>query len=42
MTVGLTVYFMMWPVVVAGIMFVIGRGFYKEWAQARREGRKII
>lgn len=42
MTVGLTIYFMMWPLVVAGIMFVIGRAFYREWAQARREGRTII
>ncbi|GAA4480376.1 hypothetical protein GCM10023190_25060 [Enteractinococcus fodinae] len=42
MTTGLTIYFMMWPLAVASIMFVIGRGFYKEWARARREGRMII
>lgn len=42
MTVGFTFYLLMWPVVVAIIMFVIARGFFKEWAQARREGRMLI
>lgn len=42
MTEVLTFYLLMWPVLVAGIMFVIARGFFKEWAQARREGRMII
>ena len=42
MTAGLTFYILMWPVLVAGGMFVIARGFFKEWAEARREGRTII
>jgi len=42
MTLGLTFYLLMWPVLVACIMYVIARGFIKEWAQARREGRMII
>ncbi|HEY4535813.1 MAG TPA: putative transporter small subunit [Enteractinococcus sp.] len=42
MTVGFTFYLLMWPVLVAIIMFVIARGFFKEWAQARREGRMLI
>lgn len=42
MTVGLTIYVLMWPILVGGTMFVIARGFFKEWAQARREGRMII
>jgi len=42
MTVGLTFYVLMWPVLVAGCMYVIARGFFKEWAEARREGRTII
>lgn len=42
MTVGLTIYILMWPVLVAAIMVVIARGFFKEWAQARREGRMMI
>lgn len=42
MTAGLTFYVLMWPVLVGGTMFVIARGFFKEWAQARRAGRMII
>lgn len=42
MTVGLTIYFLIWPVLVAGMMYVIARGFFKDWAEARREGRMII
>lgn len=42
MTIGLTIYVLMWPVLVAAIMFAIGRGFFKDWAEARREGRMII
>lgn len=42
MTVGLTLYVLIWPVLVAIIMFAIARGFFKEWAQARREGRMIV
>ena len=38
----LTVYVLMWPVIVAGTLFIIVRGFLKEWAKARREGRQII
>lgn len=42
MTVGLTIYILMWPILVACVMFAIARGFFKEWAAARREGRMII
>ncbi|WP_022870009.1 putative transporter small subunit [Yaniella halotolerans] len=42
MTVGLTIYILMWPVLVATVMFAIARGFFKEWLKARREGRMII
>lgn len=38
----LTCYVLVWPVLVAIVLFVIGRGFFKEWAEARREGRSII
>nr|WP_227993532.1 putative transporter small subunit [Pseudactinotalea sp. HY160] len=38
----LTVYILMWPVIVAGVLFVLCRGFMKEWLEARREGRDII
>lgn len=38
----LTVYVLIWPVIVAGTLLVIARGFFKEWTGARREGRSII
>ena len=41
-TLLLTVYVLIWPVIVAGTLYVISRGFFKEWAQSRREGRSII
>ncbi|MGJ9402254.1 putative transporter small subunit [Arthrobacter sp. KK5.5] len=38
----LTLYVLIWPVVVAGTLFVIARAFFREWAQARRDGRNLI
>lgn len=38
----LSVYVLMWPVIVAGVLFVISRAFLSEWRQSRREGRDII
>lgn len=38
----LTVYVLMWPAIVAGVLFVLVRGFMREWLAARREGRDII
>lgn len=38
----LTFYVLMWPVIVAVVMFVIGRAFLSEWMEARREGRDLI
>lgn len=38
----LTVYVMVWPVIVGAVLLLILQGFIKEWAQARREGRDII
>ncbi|WP_225217257.1 MULTISPECIES: putative transporter small subunit [Arthrobacter] len=38
----LTVYVLIWPVIVAGTLAVICRGFFRDWAEARREGRRII
>ncbi|MGO1183037.1 MAG: putative transporter small subunit [Micrococcaceae bacterium] len=42
MTLGLTLYVLIWPILVAIIMFVIARGFFADWREARREGRSII
>lgn len=41
-TAALTVYVLMWPVLVAVVLFVISRGFFREWAQSRRDGRDLI
>lgn len=41
-TVLLTLYVLIWPVIVAGTLFVICRAFFREWREAKREGRDII
>jgi hypothetical protein len=41
-TIALTVYVLMWPVIVAVVLFIIGRAFTNDWLKARREGRDII
>jgi len=38
----LTLYVLIWPVIVAATLWVITRGFFAEWRQARQEGRSII
>ncbi|GHD03747.1 putative transporter small subunit [Zhihengliuella salsuginis] len=38
----LTLYVLIWPVLVAGVLFGIARSFLREWATARREGRRLI
>ncbi|WP_215401671.1 MULTISPECIES: putative transporter small subunit [unclassified Leucobacter] len=41
-TIWLTIYVLIWPVVVAGTLFVIVRAFYRDWKESRREGRDLI
>lgn len=41
-TVALSVYVLMWPAIVAVVLFVISRGFFREWAEARRKGERLI
>lgn len=41
-TILLTCYVLIWPLLVAVVLFVISRGFFSEWREARREGRSII
>ncbi len=38
----LTIYVLIWPVIVAGTLVVIVRGFVKEALQAKRDGEVII
>ncbi|WP_217697552.1 putative transporter small subunit [Nocardia donostiensis] len=42
MTALLTLYVLIWPLVVAGVLFVIIRAFVREWRKAKAEGRDII
>ena len=41
-TVALSVYVLMWPVIVAGVLIVICRAFFREWAEARRNGETMV
>jgi hypothetical protein len=41
-TIWLTVYVLIWPVIVAGVLVQIVRAFFRDWVQSRREGRSII
>ncbi|WP_413318808.1 putative transporter small subunit [Agrococcus sp. 1P02AA] len=42
MTIALTIYVLLWPVIVAGVLTVITRSFVRELRAAKREGRPII
>lgn len=42
MTALLTAYVLMWPVIVAGVLFAIVRGFAKDVKTAHEEGRTVI
>lgn len=41
-TTALTVYVLMWPAIVAIVLFIISRAFFAEWREARRNGEDII
>ena len=41
-TLALTAYVLIWPVIVAFVLYFLGRGFVKDWLQARKDGRSII
>lgn len=38
----LTVYVLMWPVIVAGVLWVLCKGFVKDWLESRKAGRRMI
>lgn len=38
----LTLYILIWPVLVAVVLFVLGRAFIQEFRAAKREGRPLI
>ncbi|MDI9916324.1 putative transporter small subunit [Rhodococcus sp. IEGM 1379] len=38
----LTIYVLIWPVLVAVVLAVISRGFIKDWMEARRNGEDLV
>nr|WP_237517669.1 MULTISPECIES: putative transporter small subunit [Streptomyces] len=38
----MSAYVLVWPVLVAVVLFVISRAFFREWAEARRKGEDLI
>jgi hypothetical protein len=42
MTVLLTLYMLMWPVIVLAVLLKIATAFFGDVAQARKEGRPVI
>lgn len=38
----LTTYVLVWPVVVAGVLFYIGKSFFGEWRESRARGERIV
>lgn len=38
----LTFYVLMWPVLVAMVLFTIVVGFYKDWKEAREQGVDLV
>lgn len=41
-TLTLSVYILMWPAIVAVVLYVISHAFLREWSAARRDGRPLI
>lgn len=38
----MTAYVLIWPVLVAGVLFVLVRAFSREWQKAKKEGRSLV
>jgi len=38
----LSAYVLVWPLLVAAVLFVLVRGFAREWRRAMKEGRSMI
>ena len=38
----LAIYVLIWPLIVAGVLVVLCRGYYRDWRQARKEGQTLI
>ncbi|WP_229729435.1 putative transporter small subunit [Agaricicola taiwanensis] len=38
----LTVYVLIWPLLVAGVLFALASAFIREWRQAKSEGSSLV
>lgn len=38
----LAIYVLIWPIIVAGVLIVLCAAFFKDWRQARKDGRMIV
>ncbi|WP_237759986.1 putative transporter small subunit [Arthrobacter alpinus] len=38
----LTLYVLVWPVIVVGVIYVLGKALWQEIREAKREGRPLI
>jgi len=41
-TILLTLYVLVWPVIVLAVMSLLVKGFVADWREARREGRTLL
>jgi hypothetical protein len=39
---AMTLYVLVWPVIVAAVLAVVSGSFLKDWAAARKEGRDLV
>lgn len=39
---ALTFYVLVWPVIVAAVLIVIGTAFFREWRESRRNGEDLV
>lgn len=39
---AMTAYLLIWPVLVAGVLYVLASNFLREWREARKEGRSLV
>lgn len=40
--IGLTLYVLIWPVIVAGVLLVLSTAFIRDWRESHRDGEDII
>lgn len=38
----MTAYILVWPVIVLAMMFIMGRGVYRDFRRARRKGEDLV